>query len=58
MNGKEFKRYLKKQGAIFGEMNGSHLKVYLNGRQTVVPVHNRDIKKGTAEAIKKQLGLK
>ena len=36
-----------------------HLKVYLGIRQTVMPYHpNKEMKKGTAEAIKKQLGLK
>lgn len=28
------------------------------GRQTVVPSHSKDLKTGTVEAIKKQLGLK
>lgn len=36
---------------------GSHLKVYLNGRQTVIPMHGKDLKAGTPAAIKKQLGL-
>jgi mRNA interferase HicA len=39
-------------------MKGSHLKVYLNGKQTVLPLHAAELKKGTVEAIKKQLGLK
>lgn len=58
MNSKEFKRWLTQQGAAFGTMKGSHLKVYLNGKQTVLPMHNTDLKKGTVEGIKKQLGLK
>lgn len=58
MNSKEFKRWLAQQGAKFGAMKGSHLKVYLNGKQSVVPMHNAELKKGTVEAIKKQLGLK
>ena len=58
MNGKEFKRWLTQQGATFGTAKGSHIKVYLNGRQSVLPMHNTDLKKGTVEAIKKQLGLK
>jgi len=37
---------------------GSHLKVYLNGKQSVLPMHNADLKTGTLEGIKKQLGLK
>ncbi|MDR0672747.1 MAG: type II toxin-antitoxin system HicA family toxin [Zoogloeaceae bacterium] len=58
MDSKEFKRWLAQQGATFGAMKGSHLKVYLNGRQTVLPMHAADLKKGTVEAIKKQPGLK
>ena len=58
MNSNEFKRWLAKQGATFGTIKGSHLKVYLNGKQTVLPMHCAELKKGTVEAIKKQLGLK
>lgn len=58
MNSKEFKRWLTKQGATFGSMRGSHLKVYLNGKQSILPMHNTELKTGTVEAIKKQLGLK
>lgn len=58
MNSKEFKRWLIKQGAVFQPGKGSHLKVYLNGRQSVLPMHGTDLKKGTVEGIKKQLGLK
>ena len=58
MKSKEFKRWLAKQGATFGTMKGSHLKVYLNDRQAILPMHNAELKTGTVEAIKKQLGLK
>jgi mRNA interferase HicA len=58
MNSKEFKKWLASQGATFGKMKGSHLKVTLNGKQTVVPMHGKDLKTGTVEGIKKQLGLK
>ena len=58
MNSKEFKRWLTQQGATFLPGKGSHLKVYLNGRQSVLPMHNTNLKKGTLEGIKKQLGLK
>jgi mRNA interferase HicA len=54
----EFKRWLSKQGATFGSSNGSHLQVRLNGKTSILPMHGKDLKKGTAEAIKKQLGLK
>jgi mRNA interferase HicA len=58
MNSKEFKRWLTLQGATFGAQKGSHLKVYLNDKQSIIPMHNTDLKKGTVEGIKKQLGLK
>ena len=58
MNSKAFKRWLTQQGATFLPGKGSHLKVYLNGRQSVLPMHNTDLKKGTLEGIKNQLGLK
>ncbi len=32
--------------------------IYLNGRQSVLPMHNAELKKGLVEGIKKQLGLK
>lgn len=58
MTSKEFKRWLAREGAIFKAGKGSHLRVYLNGRQSVLPMHNAELKKGLVEAIKKQLGLK
>jgi mRNA interferase HicA len=53
----EFKRWLARQGATFKAGKGSHVKVYLNDRQSVLPMHNAELKKGLVEAIKKQLGL-
>lgn len=58
MNPSEFKRWLAKQGAAFEPGRGSHLKVFLQGRQSVLPMHAAELKTGTVEAIKKQLGLK
>jgi mRNA interferase HicA len=55
---KEFKRWLAQRGALFKAGKGSHLKVYLNGKQSVLPMHNAELKKGLVEGIKKQLGLK
>jgi mRNA interferase HicA len=54
----EFKRWLAKQGARFEAAKGSHFRVYLNGKQSILPMHGKEIKTGTIEAIKKQLGLK
>lgn len=58
MNSKEFKRWLEKQGCTFEQAKGSHVKVFLNDRFSVLPMHTTDMKKGTVEGIKKQLGLK
>jgi mRNA interferase HicA len=55
---KEFRRWLAGQGATFKPGKGSHVKIYLNGRQSVLPMHNSELKKGLVEAIKKQLGLR
>jgi len=55
---KELKRWLAKQGATFKAGKGSHLRVFLNGRQSVLPMHGGEMKTGTVQAIKKQLGLK
>jgi mRNA interferase HicA len=54
----EFKRWLSKQGATFGTSNGSHLKVQLNGKTSILPMHNKELGTGLVESIKKQLGLK
>lgn len=58
MNSNEFKRWLAKQGATFLSGKGSHIKVLLNDRQAVLPMHASELKTGTVEGIKKQLGLK
>jgi mRNA interferase HicA len=59
MTSSEMKRWLAKQGARFGEQKGSHLKVYMHGRSTVLPMHpSKELATGAVNAIKKQLGLK
>ncbi len=45
-------------GAMFAPGKGGHLKVFLNGRRSVLPMSSGDLKRGTAEAICKQLGIK
>lgn len=54
----EFKRWLIRQGVTFGEQKGSHLKLFFNDKQSILPVHGKDMPKGLVEDIKKQLGLK
>jgi mRNA interferase HicA len=59
MTSSEMKRWLAKLGAQFGEQKGSHLKVHLHGRSTVLPMHpSKELATGTVNAIKRQLGLK
>ena len=55
----EFKRWLCEQGCTFEPGKGSHLKVRLGERSSVLPMHGkRELGKGLVNAIKKQLGLK
>jgi mRNA interferase HicA len=54
----EFVRWLAKQGATFKD-GTRHLKVCLNGKQTILPRHpSAELKTGLVEGVKKQLGLK
>jgi len=57
MKTSEFRRWLAEQGATFEE-GRKHTKVYLDGRQTTLPRHTKDIGDGLRRAILKQLGLK
>ncbi len=54
----EFRRWLAEQGATFRPGKGSHLKVYLTGKRSILPMHNKELGTGLVESIKKQLGLK
>jgi len=59
MKTNEFRRWLAQQGATFKSGKGSHVKVYLNGRLSVLPMHgSKELGKGLMEKIKKDLGLK
>jgi len=48
---------LARQGATFEVGKGSHLRVFLNGRQSVLPMHGAEMKTGAVQAVKKQLGI-
>jgi len=53
------KKWLAQRGATFHEGKGSHLKVFLNGKQSTLPMHGTaELGKGLELAIKRQLGLK
>jgi mRNA interferase HicA len=56
----EFKRWLKKQGCTFDPGRGGHLTVRLGQKISTLPMHGneKELKKGTVEGIKKDLGLK
>jgi mRNA interferase HicA len=59
MTSAELKRWLEKQGCKFGTQKGSHLKVYREGRVSIIPIHGKkELAKGLVNAIKKDLGLK
>lgn len=53
-------KLLKKNGFMIVSQNGSHVKLrnLETGRTVIVPMHNRDLKKGTEQQILKQAGLK
>lgn len=56
----EMIKLLKKNGFVTVSQNGSHVKMrnQETGKQTIVPLHNKDLKKGTEQTILKQAGLK
>ena len=60
MKPKQMVRLLKKNGFVEVSQSGSHLKMcnMINGRIVIVPIHPRELKKGTEESILKQAGLK
>jgi mRNA interferase HicA len=58
MNSKEFLKWLKSHGATLKDGKGSHIKVYYQGKQSVLPMHTKDLPKGTLMAILKQLNLR
>lgn len=60
MTPKQMVKLLKKNGFEIVSQNGSHIKMRhtITGRQTEVPMHSKDLKKGLENAILKQAGLK
>jgi len=55
---KQFRKRLALLGATFAPGKGGHLKVFLNGRRSVLPMSSGELKRGTAEAILKQPGIR
>lgn len=59
MNSKDMKKWLEEFGATFKEGRGSHLKVFLEGKRTTLPMHGtKELGKGLEAKIKRDLGLK
>ncbi|MCL1960911.1 MAG: type II toxin-antitoxin system HicA family toxin [Desulfovibrionaceae bacterium] len=59
MNSNQFKKWLAEQGATFTSGKGSHLKVELDGRRPVLPMHgSKEIGRRLELKIKRDLGLK
>jgi mRNA interferase HicA len=58
MKSSEFKRWLAKLGATFEPGKGSHFHVFLHGRRSIIPMHNKELGTGVIAAIKRDLGLK
>ena len=57
---KEMIKLLKRNGFQVVAQNGSHIKMRNpeTGKQTTVPYHSKDLKKGLEQEILKQAGLK
>lgn len=59
MNSNQFKRWLEQQGATFTPGKGGHLRVELNGKRSILPMHgSHELGTHLVHSIKKQLGLK
>ena len=59
MKPRELVRILEKDGYVFVRQSGSHAIYKKAGKKIiVVPIHSKDIPKGTLNAILKDAGLK
>jgi predicted RNA binding protein YcfA (HicA-like mRNA interferase family) len=58
MKGKELVKLLIKEGWQLDRINGSHHIMEKNGQVVSVPVHSKDLPKGTLTAICKKAGVK
>ena len=59
MKSSEVKRWLAARGASFATGRGSHLKIDLNVKTSVMPMHkSKEIGTGLVAKIKKDSGLK
>ena len=52
MNSQQMKKWLEQQGATFQSGKGSHLKIFLNGRQSALRMHGTtELGKGLETAL-------
>lgn len=58
MYSKDLVKLLLKDGWQIVSQNGSHLKLKKKEKTEIVPMHNKELKKGTLETILKRTGLK
>jgi len=60
MTPRELRRLLEQNGFVFTRQSGSHaiFKHPISKLRVVLPMHSRDIPKGTLHAILKDAGLK
>ncbi|MCD8348860.1 MAG: type II toxin-antitoxin system HicA family toxin [Lachnospiraceae bacterium] len=56
----EMVKLLEKNGFAVISQNGSHIKLRSleTGKQVIVPMHSKEMKKGTEQDILKRAGLK
>lgn len=54
---KEAVKVLLKAGFVEKRQTGSHLFLYKNSKTVPVPMHNKDLKRGTLKSIIKQSGF-
>jgi predicted RNA binding protein YcfA (HicA-like mRNA interferase family) len=59
MRPRELKKILEKAGFVFTRQSGSHaiFKHSITKQRVVLPIHSKDIPKGTLHAILKDAGL-
>lgn len=57
MTGKELVKILQKEGWKLERIAGSHHIMRKNGKSVSVPVHGKDLKKGTLHNLLKETGL-
>ena len=60
MKPREMIKLLIDNGFVEVSQNGSHKKMYnsMTNKTIIVPVHSKELKKGTEQAILKEAGLK